>query len=752
VSNRALFPPKVGELLSGGATGVVGDELQTLYASVKKRFDSFVRRPQMLSLMASVGSRGSQTFDNFMPEVYFNMRLAEARSSLSSCGIDLEAENTVVACCKEVVDSSLSPASCRAWSFYFLGLIELRNAKRTGELALLWQGHSNCDIEPLRESPLTYAEKSRAYFLSSLPFLGPASELLTRNVLRCLALVTGPERTNELTRMSSCVLIHTSIGSASRQRVARGIRGKLDPGDDGVDVDTAGGEDVINPVENIFRALDSPFTATDETDAAERFFLDLESRVPVGWRFVAVALCPTGELLLNSLEKPESGDKLVSRTACIFPDELHDSDLPVHSYDVILKPLDRIIERSQEQLQGMDQQQVDIASNEVSRKREWWKNRSALDSELQDLIERVDHDFFGSECARLVLLGGNESLHDDSGLETADIHADFACGNLASKFEAATLSDSSVWHFQETAPELMKVAELKEQLVEFGVETKVLRKMRKAELADLLSEKRRQRESAPRDPPFVDRNQGEGVTPTCTFLILDENSHRFPFEGMPSLEGRTVCRLPSLPFVLATLVETPAQSELLIPAVNPARTSYIIDPESNLGATKDRIQPFVESLSTKNGWQWKGISGAAPTSEFVEECVTAADGLLLFFGHGGGESHFCRSQIEDLVSSEGRSDVLRTRNCRSSIILMGCSSGRLTSQNRKRTKCLEQLPIHFEPEGVASSYLSAGAPCVVGNLWGKLANYPMLMKDYATNIPPSFLTHCLLVPNLARRN
>jgi hypothetical protein len=721
-----LFPPKVGELLSGGATGVVGDELQTLYASIKKRFDSFVRRPQMLSLIDSVGSRRSQTFDTFMPHVYFNMRLAEARSSFSSSSTNLEARKTVVTCCKEILESSLSPVLCRAWSFYFLGLIELRNARRTGELALLWQGHSNSDIEPLQESPLTCTSKSRELFLSSLPFLGPASELLTRNVLRCLALVTGPERTNELTRMSSCVLIHTSIGSASRQRIARGIRGKLDEGDDDVGVDTARGEDVVNPVENIFRALDSPSEATDETDAAERFFIDLENRVPVGWRFVAVALCPTGELLLNSLEKSE--EKLVSRTACIFPVESHDNDVPVHSYDLILKPLDRIIERSQEQLEGMDQQQVDIASSEVSRKREWWKNRSALDSELQDLIEQVDHDFFGSECARLVLLGGNESLHDDSGFETADI----ACGNLASKFEAATLSDSSVWHFQETAPELMKVAELKERLVEFGVEAKLLRKMRKAELADLLNEKRRERETAPRDLPFVDRSLGERATPTCTFLILDENSHRFPFEGMPSLEGKTVCRLPSIPFVLATLVETSAQAELPIPAVNPERTSYIIDPESNLGATMDRIQPFVESLSAKNGWQWKGIAGAAPTSEFVEECVTSADGLLLFFGHGGGESYFCRSQIEDLVSSEGISGVPRTRNCRSSIILMGCSSGRLTSQNRKRTKCLEQLPIHFEPEGVASSYLSAGAPCVVGNLWGKSANYAMAMKDYAT--------------------
>lgn len=741
VSNRILFPPKVGEMLSGGATVVVGDELQTLYAGAKKRFDIFVRKPQMMSLMDSVESRGSQTIDKFMPDVYFNMRLAEARSSFSRCGAsNPEAESRVLACCKEIVESPLSPASCRAWSFYFLGLIELKNARKTGELALLWQGHTNCDIEPLAAMPMKSAEKSCEFLLSSLPFLGPASELLTRNVFRCLALVTGPERTNELTRMSACALIHKSIGSASRQRVARAIRGKLDPGDDGLDVDTIG-DDVANPVGDIFIALDTPSDATDETDAAERFFLDLETRVPRGWRFVAVALCPTGELLLNSLEKPENGDKLVSRTACVFPDQVHDSDLPLHTYDAILKPLDRIIERSQDQLGGVDQQQADIASSEESRKREWWNNRSALDCELQDLIEHVEHTFFGSECARLVLLGGNDSLDGDSSFETEDIHSNFACGNLASKFEAATLSDSSVWHFSETAPGQMKVAELKEQLVECGVQMKALRKMRKAELVDLLSEKQRQKSgSAPRNQSLADRSSAKGATPTgCTFLILDENTHRFPFEGMTSLVGKTVCRLPSIPFVLATLVETSMRSDVSVPVVNPERASYIIDPEANLGATKDRIQPFVESLTTKNGWQWKGIVGVAPTSEFVEESVTATDGLLLYCGHGGGESHFSRSQIEDLISSETECGKPRTRNCRSSIILMGCSSGRLTSENRKRTKCLEQLPIHFEPEGVAASYLSSGAPCVVGNLWGKSTNDTMTMKHYA-GIPHSSLT------------
>jgi hypothetical protein len=62
-----------------------------------------------------------------------------------------------------------------------------------------------------------------------------------------------------------------------------------------VNVDAAGGEDVVNPVE---KPLERPIAsaAAGKTDAAERFFLDLESRVPVNGDS-AVALCPTGELL-----------------------------------------------------------------------------------------------------------------------------------------------------------------------------------------------------------------------------------------------------------------------------------------------------------------------------------------------------------------------------------------------------------------------------------------------------------------------
>jgi hypothetical protein len=181
----------------------------------------------------------------------------------------------------------------------------------------------------------------------------------------------------------------------------------------------------------------------------------------------------------------------------------------------------------------------------------------------------------------------------------------------------------------------------------------------------------------------------------CTLLVLDENLHRFPFEGLPSLQGRVVSRLPSLPFVLPRL-ESQVVKE---------KTSYILDPQSNLSDTTGRLLPFLESISET---AWNGVVREAPTREFMEESLLT-NGLLLYFGHGSGQAHFSRVDIENLLH--------QGRPIRAAVILMGCSSGRLESVNRKNSNVMDELPIYYEPEGIALTYLAAGAPCVIGNLW-----------------------------------
>ena len=91
----------------------------------------------------------------------------------------------------------------------------------------------------------------------------------------------------------------------------------------------------------------------------------------------------------------------------------------------------------------------------------------------------------------------------------------------------------------------------------------------------------------------------------------------------------------------------------------------------------------------------------------------------MYFGHGGAQVCFSRRNVEKLI--EGRvsssTQLDKPDSCRSAILLMGCSSGKLISINRKHSISIEETPLYYEPEGIALSYLCAGAPCVIGNLW-----------------------------------
>jgi separase len=99
---------------------------------------------------------------------------------------------------------------------------------------------------------------------------------------------------------------------------------------------------------------------------------------------------------------------------------------------------------------------------------------------------------------------------------------------------------------------------------------------------------------------------------------------------------------------------------------------------------------------------------------FVVKSITQHNGLFLYRGHRGGKGFFSKSKVESLIIDHcGESAT----PCRSTIVLMGCSSGKLASINQKSVETSERTAIYYEPEGIALSYILAGAPCVVGNLW-----------------------------------
>jgi Peptidase family C50 len=320
-----------------------------------------------------------------------------------------------------------------------------------------------------------------------------------------------------------------------------------------------------------------------------------------------------------------------------------------HLFEEILHPLNRILRASQEQLSD------DIPSNDSGKieghAKDWWNTRKQCDAELQHVLRNVERILLSPNQSECVFSG--LTLGDDLNDSTCSNNESMFCENLAAKFEAADEAHGSSTRFVES-------------------DTKSI----------------------------WDRNDA------CTFLILDEDLQAFPFEGLPMFTGRAVCRMPSLSFAHSRLMERGA------PCLSPVAASFVLDPESDLPGTQDRLLPFLDSLQEKNGYHWPGVVGKPPPSSFMKEALSAKHGMLLYFGHGGGHQYLSKDQIEAWGQSMGGSLA--------SIILMGCSSGRLESVNTKFSTSLSKLPIHYEPEGLALSYLMAGSPCVVGNLWATL--------------------------------
>jgi separase len=587
--------------------------------------------------------------------------------------LDPDIRSKVRALCEEVLENVAADAIDRAWAQYYTADLEIAVLRQSGGLARLWSlnGDEICEQEDevrLRTARdhLTKAAISHAI----------GSDILSRIILRNLALVAGPE-TDCISNASSGSLVLMSIGQSYRQLMIRSLSDAND-----------GTSKRVQDLLDLFSICEKS-GIHESGKGVVRLLAHLAEVVPSNWKFVAATLCPSGDLLVTSIEKVPDVGEMRMKTSLIEP------KTGDNAYDDILVPLDEIIRESQSQLYGMDVSAVSERFSKEAAKREWWDNRHKLDEDLQALLETVESSHFPSL-----------HLKTDSGdciFQSAESMS-LPIGNLASKFEAAVEETKCR---EETAESLQKltVPKLKERLRdEFGFTDSKFRKMKKQDLIDLILSESNARSQQIEDVP------SDG----CLFLILDENLHRFPFEGMPSLVGHSVCRVPSLSFILASLLERnvsqPGQTHL----VDPARASFVLDPESNLVSTRKRLKPVLDGIAIEHDWDWDSAVGQIPNASFFEDGLIRQDGLFMYFGHGGAQTCYSRKQVENLMCER---DGHGARACNATVILMGCSSGRLVSVNRKHSQALEQIPLYYEPEGIALSYLCAGAPCVVGNLW-----------------------------------
>ncbi|XP_077429763.1 separin [Vanacampus margaritifer] len=182
---------------------------------------------------------------------------------------------------------------------------------------------------------------------------------------------------------------------------------------------------------------------------------------------------------------------------------------------------------------------------------------------------------------------------------------------------------------------------------------------------------------------FADREEPCGHV----VLILDKYLQRLPWESMSILRFRSVSRMPSLQSLIGLSIQKDSDPQSILKhGVNMKNTFYLLDPDDNLKNSKEQ---FKEWLSSKPGWD--GVCGHAPKPGQLEEAVATKD-LYIYMGHGAG-ARFLDSH------------TVLMRPMRAASLLVGCSSAALAVRGDQ------------EGEGIILSYLIAGCPFILGNLW-----------------------------------
>ncbi|KAL5421420.1 hypothetical protein PMIN04_005581 [Paraphaeosphaeria minitans] len=191
-----------------------------------------------------------------------------------------------------------------------------------------------------------------------------------------------------------------------------------------------------------------------------------------------------------------------------------------------------------------------------------------------------------------------------------------------------------------------------------------------------------------------------------TILILDKDLHMLPWESVPCLEKLSISRLPSLAALRERLLAARLSSvNQNAPAGHhisaEAGGTSMLNPSGDLGHTSKTIKPHLDSMQGT----WTHIANRPPLEKEFEDCLRN-DQLVLFFGHGSGAQYIRSKAVRRLyLNGKTLSEAEKKKPGCATTFLFGCSSVHLSDNGI------------YEPSGMLSSYLTAGAPAVLGMLW-----------------------------------
>ncbi|CAG8762128.1 16814_t:CDS:2, partial [Acaulospora morrowiae] len=176
-------------------------------------------------------------------------------------------------------------------------------------------------------------------------------------------------------------------------------------------------------------------------------------------------------------------------------------------------------------------------------------------------------------------------------------------------------------------------------------------------------------------------------------LILDKNVQMLPWESLPCLRDQPVSRLPSISFLRDRIMlarhlhrQKDKNADWSDYVVEQNKCFFVLNPSQDLKNTQNEFEAFVKSFKG-----WDGVIGRTPFEQEIKNGLSDHD-LYIYFGHGAGEQYIRNYRVQSL-------------NRCAVTLLLGCSSGHLKDSGE------------FDPSGTALSYIIAGCPALVANLW-----------------------------------
>lgn len=439
-------------------------------------------------------------------------------------------------------------------------------------------------------------------------------------------------------------------------------------------------------------------------------FIDL---LPSRWAVVSISVCSeTGSLMLSRLERDRDPFLLnlpLNRHNC------RDANEEFFSFDHGLLQLKEIIELSNATASSKRTSMIKTKEERQA----WWKERYDLDQRLQELLHDAEYCWIGGFlgifstnrpstnliekfCKQFVNILGthlpSRNWKVSGGRRRAA--APKSSGRKApakSKDVSGSAEDGELEIDPKLfelfvglgEPETIEDPGMLEDLVYFILDTLQFHGERNAydeiEMDQLIVDVEELLKNYHTQANSMSEEEVKDHSIDHIVLVLDKKSQAFPWESIPSLRQKSVTRVPSLTILENLLSQVSGDMNMRVTRDN-SNCRYVLNPGKDLPRTQERFQSTFESMSG-----WRGLTAKPPSEDEMSNMLQTGD-FFVYMGHGGGQQYIRSAKIKSL-----------DRCCPT--LLLGCSSGALEEAG------------DYEPWGTPVSYLVAGCPMLVANMW-----------------------------------